>query len=150
EGLELARRQADEETMARLLNSLGHAMSARGDTAQAEALLREGLTLARHLNYRRYQAVLYNNLGFLLADDRGDYEQAEVCYLEALALARQIGVRQGICTCLMNLGEVANACRKYAQAECYLLESLELARQADLGEMVPFVLAHLGEAAGYQ
>jgi transcriptional regulator with XRE-family HTH domain/tetratricopeptide (TPR) repeat protein len=150
EGLELARRQADEETIARLLNSLGHAMSARGDTAQAEALLREGLALARHLNYRRLQASFSNNLGFILADDRGDYELAEACFLEAVALARQIGDRQGICTCLMNLGDVANARRKHMQAERYLLESLELARQADLGEFLPTVLAYLGQAVGYQ
>jgi tetratricopeptide (TPR) repeat protein/transcriptional regulator with XRE-family HTH domain len=150
EGLELARRLGDEETIARLLNSLGHVMSARGDTAQAEALLREALALARHLNYRRLQAVISNNLGFILADDRGDYEQAEASFLEALALARQIEDRQGICTCLMNLGDVANARCKYAQAERYLLESLELARQADLGEFLPTVLAYLGETVGYQ
>jgi tetratricopeptide (TPR) repeat protein/transcriptional regulator with XRE-family HTH domain len=150
EGLELARQEADEETLARLLNSLAHAMSTRGDTAQAEALLREGLALARHLGYRRLQATFSNNLGFLLADHRGDYEQAEALYLEAVALARQIGDRQGICTCLMNLGEVANVRRKHAQAERYLLESLELARQANLGEFLPTVLAYLGEAVGYQ
>jgi tetratricopeptide (TPR) repeat protein len=150
EGLELARQEADEETLARLLNSLAHAMSARGDTEQAEALVREGLALARHLNYRRLQATFSNNLGFLLADHRGDYEQAEALYLEGLALARQIGDRQGICTCLMNLGDVANARRKHAQAERYLLESLELARQANLGEFLPTVLAYLGQAVGYQ
>jgi len=150
EGVELARRQADEETRARLLYYLGHAMWARGDTAQAEALLREGLALAHHLGYRRLQAAFSNNVGALLADDRGDYEQAEALYLEALALARQIGDRQGICTCLMNLGELATLCRKHAQAERYLLESLELARQAGLGEFLPTVLAYLGQAVGYQ
>ncbi|MDQ2713623.1 MAG: helix-turn-helix transcriptional regulator [Chloroflexota bacterium] len=84
-------RQIDHrEQMCLILKSLGAMAGERGDYAQAEVYLQEGLALARQIGYKERIGLLLVNLGWIVSA-MGRYEQADRCMQEALEVAQQSG-----------------------------------------------------------
>jgi CHAT domain-containing protein len=84
--LELTRQQRLSSNEARVLHGLGRAYRARGDNAQAAALLGEGLKLRRTMNDANGLVASLRQYGSL-ARDAGDFEKALALHGEANSLA---------------------------------------------------------------
>ncbi len=115
----------------------------RGDYAQSEVYLQEGLTLAHQVGDRNRICTILINLG-ATAGEQGNFRLAEEYFQGGLMLARQIGHREWISALLSNLGEAESELGNYTQAEAYFQEGLNLARQMENREWICALLINLG------
>ncbi|MEJ2558399.1 MAG: tetratricopeptide repeat protein, partial [Anaerolineae bacterium] len=118
----------------------------RGNYPQAEALLQEGLGVARQNGDPERISALLNRLG-VVESFLGDYAQAAAHMEEGLALARQTGDRQRIIFFLISLGGGAVERGYYSQAEAHFQEGLSLAREIGHQEGTATLLNNLGDVA---
>ncbi len=99
---------------------------ARGDLAQAGALLEKNLTLARQTGYAG--AVYWSLAGLAsLARLTGEYARGEALCAEGLALAQQAGDRYATSRLLSIQGQLAQAQGQVAQATALYRDGLRLA-----------------------
>jgi tetratricopeptide (TPR) repeat protein len=89
-----------------VLLNLGKIAERQGDYLRAEALLQEGLVLARQRGDHEQTGHLLMNLE-AVSTHRGDYVQAEKYGWEGLALARQQGDPEQISGMLLGLDSLA-------------------------------------------
>jgi len=96
----------------------------RGDYANAELYLLEGLALARQLGYEDMICAALINLISLLGR-RGEYERAATYFEEARERALKMKDRWFISELSRFLGEIYLAQHQYAQANAVLQEGLK-------------------------
>jgi len=94
-----------------------------GDYVQAEQYLREGVSLAQHLENRNYLTFLLAHLGGALGG-QGNYEEANVSFQESLDLARSRVSPWHISTTLVEWGEVHLQFRQLNAADAAFQEVL--------------------------
>lgn len=149
EGITLARKSSNTETLCVLLAKNGWATEKRGLYTEAEEYLQEALALARRYAYSHLLPDILNTLG-TVADETGDPERATALYQEGLALARERGDQQQICVLLINLGAAVTERGNMEQGEIYELEALALARQMKHHAWTCLLLHNLGTNVLYQ
>ncbi|HEX6819781.1 MAG TPA: NB-ARC domain-containing protein [Ktedonobacterales bacterium] len=133
---------------AEALDLLGVLLRKRGAIAEAEAVLTEGLMLARQRDDRERLCSLLTNLGSLYAHC-GTVGQAELCYLEGLHIAQEMAYVDRVCLFLQGLGALAGVRGEYEHAQRYLEEGLALVRTQNPGrpDLLGGLLANLGTLA---
>ena len=127
----------------------GQIAAQQGEDAAAEALLGEGLALARRLGTAEPVAPALEAFG-VAAEDRGDYDLAERFLVEAAAACRDAGDRPGEANAVAHLGVVAYGRGDLALATARLEQALAVAR--GLRQPAAAYVAHLylGHVAGDQ
>jgi predicted ATPase len=115
---------------ARIKMLLGGAILARGQGAygEAEALLSDGLALAREQSDSRSAAMLLHELANI-ENERGDLGKARSLYDQSLALWRKLADKRGMSGVLHNLGVVAESQKDYRAAQRLYEESLAVQRE---------------------
>ncbi len=86
---------------------------------------------AKKTSYKKYQAGILNNLGYIY-DDLGEILAAIECYKKGLKIQEELGHKQGISTTLNNLGQVYKKQGDISRALEYFHRSLKL--QEEVGD----------------
>jgi tetratricopeptide (TPR) repeat protein/transcriptional regulator with XRE-family HTH domain len=152
EGLRVARRSEQRDTISALLTHHGEAALNRGDYVRAGQYLQEGLALAREQHNQDKQDKQDNGerVGALLrllgevADLAGEYARGETLYQEGLAVSRAAGDLVNVSAALQNLGAKRIYRGQYAEAEAYLREGLTVARHIQHKQRISALLNVLG------
>jgi serine/threonine protein kinase/tetratricopeptide (TPR) repeat protein len=114
------------------LGDLGLLLSARGDSAGAEGVLREALRLAPKLtgNERALIPLLLANLG-RARESQGDLSEAETLYRQSTVEYRRLSGRERLelATSLTYLGDLLMTEGKLSESELVLAEALDIARR---------------------
>jgi predicted ATPase/transcriptional regulator with XRE-family HTH domain len=121
----------------------------QNESAQAQVLVEEALTLARTHGDRRGAAAALNLLGWC-AVVLGDNERAVISANESLALSQDLADTCGIAEALRLVGWIAWRQGNYARATKLMEESLALNRALDNTEGIAWLLMYLGTADGDQ
>jgi tetratricopeptide (TPR) repeat protein len=139
----------DNRGLAATLFYLGEVVAGenRGDYAQAERYLQEGLAIARQNGDFEWMCRILRPLGLIVCR-RGRYAEAETYLQEGLTLARQRGDHEQICALLRTLGSVVSKRGNAILAEAYWQEGLALARQIGSPDRICVLLASLGCVLG--
>ena len=116
------------------------------DYAQAEALAREGLALARQHNDGMGIGNMLTELGHV-AEARGDLDAAWTLFEEGLASFRASGHEGALGRTLSSLGNLARARGDYTQAQSYLEQSLAWSRERNFSWAFASGLVSLGHVA---
>ncbi|NIS80065.1 MAG: tetratricopeptide repeat protein [Anaerolineales bacterium] len=101
----------------------------QGDVPESRQLYKQGLGLARQLEYKPGMARSLDGLGYLLALLGDDVELVEARCSESLELWREIGDKGGIASALGPLAKIASDRYDFTQAILLFEESLSLFRQ---------------------
>jgi predicted ATPase/DNA-binding XRE family transcriptional regulator len=123
--------------------ALGTSYLVTGNYDQAEALLGEGLMLAKSVNDDYLTGINLNGLGST-AFLKGDVAHASVMHEEGLAAMRRSGDTDGIAALLGNLGFDKVFLGDPEQATSLLSQSLELYRQLKSDPGATSALSNLG------
>ena len=99
-----------------------------GDTAGAQSMMQEALTIRETLGDAPKIAITRSNMG-VQAMQRGDYETAKAQFQAALPIFRELKHAQGIAASLNNLGHVAHILRDFDTARASYEESLALSQK---------------------
>lgn len=135
---------------AMLLNNLGEAAVAAGETVKARQHLEEAVQLARLLDDRRVLTDALRNLSDL--EVKGDPERARSLAQEAMEVARRAGMREYEGRAMLALGEAYAATlfddtgtTSTEQAKNYFSEAVELFRELDNQAELAKALSQYGE-----
>jgi serine/threonine protein kinase/Tfp pilus assembly protein PilF len=134
DGLEILRRQRATATLeyAAGLNNLGGLLVQRGETAAAEALFREALSLKQKIPGSGEEvARAYDNLGYLLYG-KGDIAAAEPYLRKGLLMRRGLfggEPHPDLAISLNNLASLLEAKRELSEAETLYREVLAMRRK---------------------
>jgi ATP/maltotriose-dependent transcriptional regulator MalT len=143
QSLVLARRFGFQAITCMVLNNMGEIACRCQNDAQAESYFKEGLAIAREIEYREILELL-QNLGELTTK-QGKYEQAAAYYQEGMHLAHQWEYPAGVRMMLYGLAAVALAQENQALAETYFQESLTAADHMNDFEMLVPAYCKWGE-----
>jgi predicted ATPase len=147
----LGREGAEEPTLARAraLNSAGVLAYCQGDIPSAEALLREGIEVSRHVGNKESTAWLVNNLADVISAQGAD-DLARELYSESLAMFRELGDQCGIASLIHHLARLERDQGNFEQARRYYSEGVAI--QSGLGNKlgVAWSLHHLGNLSWRQ
>ncbi len=146
----------EHEDVAELYNNLALIRIKQGNHAEAEALLRRAIEMARRLSdglSEEDSAAQLYNLAYLV-HYRGDFEEAEAMYRESLALLRQVhGDRHlHVMYAMQSLADLLADTGKLAAADTLLQQVVEQGRTL-VGETsidYAFMLNDLGRLRGEQ
>ncbi len=118
------------EEKANALGLLAQILTARGTFAEAEALERQALALARNSLRKEVVASCLNNLGNTLVDE-GNLVEAECLHREALAIRKETfgGEHVDIATSLNNLANVLRMQGRLPEAEAMFQHTLAMRRK---------------------
>jgi tetratricopeptide (TPR) repeat protein len=134
------------------LENLGENAGYQGDVVRAEAVLREGLDLARRLGVGAKVSSMLHALGAQLVD-QGRYEEGEILLDESVAEARRAGDRYDEALSGVHLGAAAWGRGDYATAIARLEAARTLAREFSHPMPAANASRYLGliaaEAGGY-
>jgi predicted ATPase len=144
--LKLPGAAAQTKARERALFAAGVLGVVQGDTASADALIRESLDVARHLGDKQGVAVAFNALG-VNAQERGDAAEATAHFEESLALWRESGDQKAVARALSNLANVAKSQGDYSRARSLYAECLSIFRGLGDGVGVAWSLNYQGDAA---
>jgi len=114
-----------------------------GETDQAEAWVRESLSLAREIRNRVLEAGALNNLS-TIAVDRGHFEEAHVLLEQAVAINRELGNHAWETINLGNLGYAYINQGNFAAARAPLEQALALSRKIGNRSLEAGALSNLG------
>ena len=136
-------------TTVALLHSLADSLINQGQYAQAQAVVEQGLPLARDRQDRAAEDVFMSALG-LIAMEQGDLTVAAAHFESSLAIAREIGdpAKEGLR--LNNLGAVYPMLGDYARARRYLDDGLKVARQTGRRSIEASLLLNTASVAHLQ
>ncbi len=147
QALEVASRQNHIPGRLMLLHDLGRLDMARGMLHEAEALISQGLLLARqHPEYLEEYLGFLNGYG-LVNYVLGRGEQAAQALQEGLALAQRVESDEDICVFLNGLGQLAQQQGHFRQAMHVYQQSLVGARCLQRKRGICLVLQNVGECA---
>lgn len=146
---EIARRQAEPRELARLFVCLGRFALEEGDLPRAEAVLHEGLALARQLDDKQLECDLLNALS-LAVGNYGDMAQRQVYLDQSLAIAREIGDKEQLTTLIGNSGVQLAWRGQYREAQTYFEESIQLGRETGAPHIVATMLENVAWIASQQ
>lgn len=104
--LDLAKQEQDQPLMAVVLGRMGNTSMVRGNMAQAEEFLKQGLAVARQAQSSSLAASLLNDLGNVLATQER-YSDALAAYTESTILADGMGNQLLALSGLINAARVA-------------------------------------------
>lgn len=139
----------DPAEMVKMLLHKADLLAKQADYKQAEALLQEGVALARQARHDESLGLLLTSLGWVTLE-QGSYQQAETYLQESLTLIRRSGRSNHLCAVLTTLGWVTLQQGHYQQATLYGEEALTLARQLGRAGRICLVLTLLGYLAYLQ
>jgi predicted ATPase/serine/threonine protein kinase len=144
--LKIAGAGAQTKARERAVFAAGVLAGEQGDYASSDALLREGLDIARQLRDNQGVAVSLNALA-VNAQDLGDVAVAHSLFEESLALWRESGDQKAVARSLSNLANVAKLQGDYPRARSLYAECLSIFR--GLGDRigVAWSLDHQGDVA---
>lgn len=125
QGLALAQSINDPENIARCMNGLALSLK---DSAEADSLLHQSLTIFRQLGDKAQEADVLNNLGNA-AFYHARYDEARQFYEESLAIRRRLGDPVIISGSLNNLGLLASAMGEHQKAHDLHAENVALRRR---------------------
>ncbi len=128
EGLELARRFANDFLEIQALSLDGLIALNQGELTRAERSIEQALDLSRMTRRKSEEAVQLNNLGIVLRDS-GRAEEAVQRFREALAIDEELGSSEGRAYDLRNLAVALKRQGKVDEAKAALDQSLEISRQ---------------------
>ncbi len=131
---------------ARALNAAGYLQWVQGNSANAQNLLQEALTLGRAVPDAAATAFALRYLG-LVADARQERATARQLLEESLAIYRSLDAPNETALALMYLGDIALGQQRYDQAQQLYQESADLLRQLGNNVVLPYALRHLGYLA---
>jgi len=114
---------------------LGSLSKLEAKNAEATRHYLMALALARKIDDRHKEAIIYNYLGGLYKAQR-QFDKALSNYERALALVRELDVKRGISACLTNIADTYNEMKQYGKALLYHRQALEIKRETGdtLGE----------------
>lgn len=140
---------APSRARGRTLFSAGVLASAQGDYAAADALMGEGLQVARAMGDKQGVAVSLNAMA-VNARERGDVDVAHALFEQSLLLWKELSDQKAVARALSNLANVVKSRGDYARARALYGECLEIF--AALGDRtgVAWSLNHQGDAAREQ
>jgi predicted ATPase len=141
EGLEIARRLGELNTVGYLLSTKGFALNELGQDGYPSYT--EALELFRDIGNQHRVASILNNIA-CLEIEAGHREDAQRHLDEAMAVARELGDRELMTYILGNLGLVAHLESHDEGARSLFIESVEMARRN--GYQSPLAYAVLGLA----
>ena len=142
-GLELARRAADHQTVAKALGHLGRILNWLGEYPAAREYLREAFKIVRVRNDLPGQIFISRQLGNV-AIVTGEHAAA-VRYLgESLSLARSIDDLDSAAAALNSLGENAYAENKPDEALSFYEQAFELACKVGNRSDMAMIRANMG------
>jgi DNA-binding SARP family transcriptional activator/tetratricopeptide (TPR) repeat protein len=131
--LELARRTDDRAAQAHTHDDLGSIYWRLERYDEAQASLRESLTISRELGDRRGEASSLSNRG-LVSWRLERYEEALSSQWESLTISRELDDRYGQAEALRDLGDVLLAQGDHRQARACWREALEICEELDVPE----------------
>ncbi|HMD31522.1 MAG TPA: protein kinase [Candidatus Acidoferrales bacterium] len=147
--LKLPAAAALSKVRARVLFAAGVLAGEQGDYASGEALLREGLEIARQSHDTQGVAVSFNAMA-VLARDRGDVAAAHALFEESLALWRELGEQKAVARALSNLANVVALQGHHDRVRSLHAECLSIFRELGDQTGVAWSLNHQGDAARNQ
>jgi tetratricopeptide (TPR) repeat protein len=109
------------------LIGLALAHRALGDPKIALVCLGNALQIAHAYGYRRTEAHIWGNLGFLY-QEQGALDEARTCHERSLSIKQQVGDRLGEAASLGNLGIIARLRGRFEQAIAYHRQAVDIAR----------------------
>ena len=142
-------RSGDARGSAQGLIEKGMILTRTGEPAQARAILKDGLALARKAADKPSVALALNSLGNV-AWSQGEFDAARAHYEESMGLRREIGEQSGIAASLSNLGAIALVKDDYGSARTLLEESLSIRRAIGDKWGIATSLTNLGVLAMWQ
>jgi non-specific serine/threonine protein kinase len=142
-GLELLRKDGDRPGIAMVLYYLGYLLLARGEDAEAAALLAESRVIFRELRGQGGRDFFVLPALANLARLHGDAAEARALTIEGLAVQRAMEHRELVVQALDRLAELARAEGNYTQAQAFLAEGLELAQEVGTQPLIGRVLTSL-------
>jgi adenylate cyclase len=116
-------------------------------TEEADNRLREAVSLAQALNYKKGEAVAWNGLG-VVEEIRGNLAQAEIFYKKALDIRRALGDLHSLGASINNLGVLNEMIGRFDSALVFHRENLLIQQQ--LRDTVKIARALFNLAAAYQ
>ncbi len=128
ESLFIAREIGDTTRVAAVLQPLGMAALALGDSIQARRYSEESVALAREQGNKRQLAAAINALAQLHRAEK-DIEKAKLLYEDVVLLSRELRDRQSIAIGLLNLAMVAIGIESGKRAPELLIEALTIAEE---------------------
>jgi predicted ATPase len=140
-------RSAGTAARAEALTKAGGLAYLQGDYTAAEALLSEGLAIAREV---QSSSTMIGALHYLadVALARGDNPTARACYEDYLGIAREAGDQWSIATGLTGLGVIAEQQRDLDAAQALYQESVVILRAIGAQQPLANALNNLGSVAG--
>ena len=136
ESAALGRSIGEPWTLVRALTMLGLATLWLGDASVSEAVIAEGLSVARAHDDKPGMAMLLSAKTWWLRQAKGDLAAATACAEEGLRLMREVGNLWISGMFIFGLGVAAASSGNYAAARPYLEESETLYRQLGDRRMV--------------
>lgn len=127
-GLELFRRNGNQEGEANVLNNIGLVYDYIGELTQALNYYELALPIRRVIGDRNGEATTLNNIAAAY-NSLGNPRKALDYYFEALPILRETGLRLGEAIVLSSVGAIFDNLRLSAQALDYLNQSLSIHRE---------------------
>lgn len=140
---EIARRNRDNGSTAKILRNLGWLARRRGDNNKASSYYNEGFTLANKSKDPECISALLQSLGSL-AFGRGDYALATEYYQQGLPLAQESQNIDRIISLLEELGSIEEIHGNHKQARIYYQQALEFVDQKNDSEQRSFLRGCIG------
>jgi two-component sensor histidine kinase/TPR repeat protein len=120
----LLSKSEDDTNKVILLNRLCHAYK-NMDPNKAFEYIHLGQSLATQLNFKKGNALCFDNIGTLYCD-QGEYENALINYFKAFKINETIGNRKGISDNLSNIGIIYRTLKKFEKALEYQFKGLKI------------------------
>lgn len=143
EALSLAEK-IDHHERVSLLLSMGWVLRELGQPEAAQAMLLDGVALARRTGRKEKLGWLLHDLAVLQVDSDGG-ESTEAYLREAFDLARQADIHDLTVSVLGTSGRLMMHQRRYAEARSFLGQALELERDQDNNEVRAILLHSLAQ-----
>jgi len=147
EGLQLARKTANQKYEPWLLNTKGLLAFQRRDLTFSRVCFEQSLSLALENQDTHIQALVLNNLG-MVAGYQGDFEAAQDSYTQALKIAKDVGTRRNEAMNLSNLGWVSGLLGEFERAIDYTKENIRISREIGDRYNETYGLVNLSSFAG--
>lgn len=109
----------------------------------ALAYAKQGMALAKKLNFKRGIASFYTLLGSL-SNDNGKYDDALYNYQQGYKISVSIGNKNGIIVALNNLGSMYERKGNYVKSQEYNFKALKVAEEAKDARLIAVVTNNIG------